>query len=275
MRKTGFIMGFIAGTINIIVVISYLVLEMSVYFDDPPAMVFMILYLIASCFLLRCICNIKHSERASTGIWTLILSVACGFIPCVTLVNTFMIGAEKIFYSIFGLLCMLITIAVGIMALASHKKPPVYQEGDSCALVRSGKNGMNITAVVFAFIGGLISAVFSIIDFIDFADIIEDYNYMAILDLFPSVFMLVLLLIGLVGAVVLLFNRLQGGVLLVLSGGFALLMMLISSSLVDIDVVVVLLIIGALLTLVAGIIGISGFAEQNKRTAKNAVQPSI
>ena len=229
MRKTTFIMGLTAGTFTIIIAICFTISALGRGHDKNVLEVLLPFgYILAACFLLHFVYKTKYSERTSTGVWIIILSVICGFLPG-ALITACLFNYdpefEDIFYMILSFPFVLITIAAGILAIVSRKTPAVYSNGDTCSLSSYGKCGKNITAVVLAFAGGLINAVHGASVFLN---LVNDFgSYYETLTLFPALFFLMLRLLAIIGAVVLIFNRMQGGILLTLSGGLTLLLSLL------------------------------------------------
>jgi len=118
---------------------------------------------------------------------------------------------------------------------------------------------------VLALVGALANALIGIITLIEMCR--EDlFDSSKLLD--NAVFLIFILIISFVGAIIFLFNRLQGGVILIACSTLALLMLLLSMF-ASADLIGIILIIAQLLVLAGGLFGIRGFNAQSKETVEN------
>ena len=268
MRKTTFIMGLAAGTFTIIIAICFTISALGRGHDKNVFEVLLLFgYILAACLLVHFVYKAKYSEHISTGVWMIILSVICSFLPG-ALITACLFNYDPEFgdvlYMIMGFSFVLITIAAGILAIVSRKKPAVYSDGDTGSLVRNGKYGKYITVVVLAFAGGLINVVQGASIFLTLKN--DFGSYYETLTLFPALFFLMLRLLAIIGAVVLMFNRMQGGILLTISGGLTLLLSLLFK-LSTSGWQAVLIVAAAIMVFIAGMMSFIGFKKHQKNIA--------
>ena len=262
MKKTNFVMGIVASILLIIYHISWLVGAIGAG-DDSGQGAIAFVSLILAFVLLWLTYRARTTQAVSNGVWTIILGVVCGFFPVsvVILILFFRYYIDPIMIATFGSLCSFAIIARGIMTLKSRKNPYELDDFDKESVVRE-KNAGNITGAVLALLGGLANALIGIFTLIEMfeADLFSSSKHM-MPDI--TVFYIFILIFSLVGAVVLLFNRFQGGVLLITCSAIALLLSLISAF-VSVDEIGIILIIAQLLVLTVGILGIRGYQKTIK-----------
>ncbi len=266
MKKTNFIMGIIASVLLIVIYISSMV---SVIDDGGSGGqgAIMFVLLILAFVLLWLTYRARRAQTVANGVWTIIIGLACGFFPLThTIIKVFHYHKLELI-PVFALvsLSILAIIARGIMTLISKKNPYELDDFDMGAIVRE-RNISNITNSVFALLGGLANALIGIITLIEMFR--EDLFDSSTFDI--TAILIFILIFSFIGAIVLLFNRLQGGVYILTSSLLALLFA--SVSLAYQDQSAVLLILPSLALIASAVIGLRGY---NKTKKQRADGPSI
>ena len=176
--------------------------------------------------------------------------------------------AELVFCAAIASLSAFAIIARGIMTLVSKKNPYTLDDYDKGAVIRK-KDASGITGALLALLGGLTNAVFGIITLIQMFDwglfnscnATRNSSYAT--SGIPALFNIFILALSLVGAIVMLFNRFQGSIYILICAFFGLLLgsVFLSSQ----DQNAMLLILPQLALLVSAVIGLVGYNKTKKR----------
>ena len=264
MKKMNFVMGIIASALLIVYYISLMVGAIGTENGAEGAAAFILL--IIAFVLLALTYRARAEQTTANGVWTIILGTVCGFIPVFAMIMIAVTGsyAENILVAVIGSLCTFAIIARGIMTLKLKKSPYEFDDTDRGAVVRE-KNAGSITGAVLALLGGLTNAVFGVITLIQMFEW-DLFGSNSGMEEMLALFYIFILIFSLVGAIVLLFNRFQGGIYILTSSLLALVFASISLAYQDQSAVLFILPLIALIA--SAVIGLMGYNKTKKLRAE-------
>ena len=215
--------------------------------------------LLVTLFLIRRAFWAGDGECAGSAAWIIVFGAvsSLAYIAFLFLAVSYDIPRdEDVILAVMGVIFAWITLAGGILAIIPRKKK-IPVDGNRKNIVAKSNQAIKVTAIVFGFIGAAVNAMSGIIGWFELHTLSDGFEYNL------TLLCVMITLLSVLGAVLLLFSRLHGGVLLIISGMFFLLPLSSPRLALDMNGANVLIsLIPQLFVVAGGVLGIVGYKKE-------------
>ena len=216
--------------------------------------------LLVTLFLIRRAFWAGDGECAGSAVWIIVFGAvsSLAYIAFLFLAVSYDIPRdEDVILAVMGVIFAWITLAGGILAIIPRKKK-IPVDGNRKSIGAKSNRAIKVTAIVFGFIGAAVNAMSGIIGWFELHTLSDGFEYNL------TLLCVMIMLLSVLGAVLLLFSRLHGGVLLIISGMFFLLPLSSPRLALDMNGANVLIssLIPQLFVVTGGVLGIVGYKKE-------------